>query len=103
MVLRPRHRLIAVRVHVANASAMTWTSPRLVITARDSGGDALSRVSLRPGKSKPALPATIRLRPGGVVDGYVAFAVPRPARLTDFSITLGRSSYETVRWSARSN
>jgi hypothetical protein len=93
--------LVVVRVQVRNESVMTWTSPRLVTTAHDAAGAALTRVGLRSSTSRPALPPVLRLRPGSVVDGYVAFAVPRPARLSDFALTLGPSAYETVRWSAR--
>jgi hypothetical protein len=92
-------RLVGVRVQVSNESAMSWTSPRLVVTARDSAGDSLPRVDLRAGKRRPALPAVIQLRPGSSVDGYVAFALPPRARFTDFALTLGPSSYETVWWS----
>jgi hypothetical protein len=102
MTLGSRQRLVAVRVRVSNASVMTWTSPRVVVAARDSAGAVLNRVGLRRSKARPPLPAVIRLRPGSVVDGYVAFAVPRAARLTGFALTLGHSSYEVVRWSEHS-
>jgi hypothetical protein len=44
------------------------------------------------------MPAVIRFGPGGDVDGYVAFALPRAARLTELSLTVGPKAYETVRW-----
>jgi hypothetical protein len=98
--LEPGKRLVAVHVHIVNASARTWTSPRLVLRARDTAGDLLSPIGLRPIKRGPLLPAVARLTPAGIADGYVAFALPRHERLTDFSLTLGPSSYETIRWSS---
>jgi hypothetical protein len=102
VTLGSRQRLVAVRVRVSNSSVMTWTSPSVVVAARDSAGAVLNRVGLRRSKARPPLPAVMRLRPGSVVDGYVAFAVPRAARLTEFALTLGHSSYEVVRWSEHS-
>jgi hypothetical protein len=96
--LKPGERLVAVHLHVSNESAMTWTSPGLIVTARDSVGEVLKPVGIRRTKHKAPMPAVIRFGPGGDVDGYVAFALPRAARLTELSLTVGPKAYETVRW-----
>jgi hypothetical protein len=98
--LGPGMHAVGVRIHVANESAMSWTSPRLVVTAHDAHGHALGRVDLRRGKKTPALPGVIQLRPGSEIDGYVAFAVPRRAHVAELALRLGPSAYELVRWSA---
>lgn len=91
-------RLVGIRVEIDNASARNWQSPILGLGAEDSRGITLLPTEIRHIARGPVLKRAISLTPGGRAEGYVAFTLPRGAKLSELRLTLGTRAYDTVVW-----
>jgi hypothetical protein len=96
----PGTRLVAVHVRLHNVGRTAWISPpNTAFGAADSGTAPPGRILVHRLEAGPAYPERTRLRPGESVEGYVVFALPRRAHLTEVSVQLSAIPGDAVIWS----
>jgi hypothetical protein len=98
----PGTRLVAVHFRLRNAGTRTWVSPpNTAFGAADSGTTPPGRILVHRLRAGPTYVERTRVPPGGAVEGFVVFALPRRAHLTEVSLQLSGIPGDVVIWSLR--
>jgi hypothetical protein len=95
----PGTRLVAVPFRMRNAGTRAWvTPPNTAFGAAGSGGNPPGRILVHRLVAGPTYVERTRLEPGASTRGYVVFALPRRAHLTQVSLDLSAVPGDSVVW-----